>query len=265
MLTIRLGSRVRITLLALLGAGALPMVHAGCGGISAQALCEKVCDCAGCNASERQSCEAGFADTQKIAGDKGCSDQYDAYKSCFDTHFQCVGGEVDAQACATESDALTKCTGGGTTVPGATDYCTEYETKADACCNVLTDADARQSCIDDIAKAIDAIRNDPSGQSACKAALPQVTCGGGGSGGSGGGGFGGGGFGGSDGFGGSGGSDSGFGCYDCACSLDSPCLAVCDPTNPDVLNFCTNGDTNGSMCAACVQENCGVWSLSDCY
>ncbi|MFT3767135.1 MAG: hypothetical protein QM820_16685 [Minicystis sp.] len=66
--------------------------------------------------------------------------------------------------------------------------------------------------------------------------------------------------GGSGGIGGTGGTAS---CYDCACADDSPCKLLCDDMTPGNLNFCTNGMTNGTMCGACVQTQCGS-ALADC-
>jgi hypothetical protein len=68
---------------------------------------------------------------------------------------------------------------------------------------------------------------------------------------------------------GGGGSGGGTSCHDCACGTGSACAAVCDATGTDangnpVLNFCTKGDTTGSMCASCVATNCGGTALADC-
>jgi hypothetical protein len=102
---------VRTLGLSLLGAGAFAVADAGCGGVTATDLCQQLCDCTGCNATQRQACESSFNDSQKLAGDKGCADTYSAYVSCVDGHFQCVGNTLDLAACATETAALGTCTG----------------------------------------------------------------------------------------------------------------------------------------------------------
>lgn len=103
-----------------LGLGALVVGSAGCG-VSVSGLCQQVCDCTGCSTTERQACEAEFNDAQKLSSDKGCTDTYGTYQSCFADHFQCVGSKIDATACATESAALSKCTGGTDVDPGGGD------------------------------------------------------------------------------------------------------------------------------------------------
>ena len=116
----RFSLAARTLALTLLGAGTFAVADAGCGnGVAVTDLCQRLCDCSGCNATQRQACESGFNDSQKLAGDKGCADAYDTYLSCIDEHFQCVANAVDTKACAAETTALDKCTGGGTMVPGS--------------------------------------------------------------------------------------------------------------------------------------------------
>jgi hypothetical protein len=87
---------------------------------------------------------------------------------------------------------------------------------------------------------------------------------------SGGGGTGGTGGGGSVGGGGTGGVGGGGGganptCHDCACTpSDNGCSLVCDDMTAGVLNFCTAGQTTGSLCSACVATHCGGVALADC-
>lgn len=93
----------------LVAAGLAP----GCGGSTTTtgSYCEKVCDCIGCNASEREDCADTVDDARKVADGEGCAALFDAYLSCVEGETTCVNDEVDADGCEAELDALAACAG----------------------------------------------------------------------------------------------------------------------------------------------------------
>jgi hypothetical protein len=102
----------RVLSLIACGGGVLAAAAAGCSGVSATALCQQICDCTGCNATQLEACEAGFNDAETLAADKGCTTENNAYVSCVNGHLQCVGNALDTTACSPQEAALASCTGG---------------------------------------------------------------------------------------------------------------------------------------------------------
>jgi hypothetical protein len=127
-----------------LGGAWLFAIDGGCSSSSnapspATALCQNICDCQGCNVTQRQACEAGFNDSETLAADKGCTSQFDAYVSCVAAHEQCVGNQVDLAACAPQTMALTTCSGALPGTGGSTGGGTGGGSSINEC-QVLADA-----------------------------------------------------------------------------------------------------------------------------
>jgi uncharacterized membrane protein YgcG len=246
--------RTRTIWFSVVGSFAFAALLAACGadvtgGItSATSSCDKICDCSGCPASERQSCEASFDATKKLAQDKGCNTTFSAYATCVSDKFQCVNDAPQAPGCEAAAEALGTCVGGTVGLPG--NACDDYVAVVRSCCNQLSDPGAQQACN----AAVDGVDTSTVPEDVCKSALKSFSCQGG-SGGAGGGG----------GFGGAGGAGGGWSisCMDCACAYtsgDAPagCADTCDNTisgaaNP---NFC-NGAAALSQCAQCIMDRCG--------
>jgi hypothetical protein len=115
----------RVAALVVVGGGSLAVVAFGCGSSAsavtlASSLCQTICDCQGCNATQRQACEAGFNDADTLAADKGCTGKYDDYVSCVAQHAQCVANTVDLTACTPQAMDLASCSGGTIPIPGGT-------------------------------------------------------------------------------------------------------------------------------------------------
>jgi hypothetical protein len=92
----------------------VPFVFVGGGcGSSVSAYCEKLCECVGCNESERAECEDEISDSQRVAEEAGCGSQFDDALSCVDAEFVCTDGAAESDGCDSELDALAKCGDGG--------------------------------------------------------------------------------------------------------------------------------------------------------
>src|SRR5262245_9260989 len=91
--------------LAALGVIASSGLWGGCG-VSAASLCERVCECQGCSENERAECIDELEDAQRKADNEGCSDQYSALLSCFDSELECRDSEVDVDGCDPEEKSL---------------------------------------------------------------------------------------------------------------------------------------------------------------
>jgi hypothetical protein len=117
-----LRTRFFVVACIVLGGASLLAIDGGCSSSSnapsAATLCQNICDCQGCNSTQRQECEAAFNDSGTLAADKGCTSQFDAYLSCVAAHEQCVANKVDLAACAPQAMALTSCSGTVTTTGG---------------------------------------------------------------------------------------------------------------------------------------------------
>ena len=92
-----------------LATGAVSLGAAGCQTASAGGVCDKVCECGGCSEKERTDCVETLEDAQKAANDEGCSEQYDKYFSCTDSELACTDGQIDADGCDAEVEALYTC------------------------------------------------------------------------------------------------------------------------------------------------------------
>jgi hypothetical protein len=94
--------------LALTALGAAAVPWSGCG-VSASSICNRVCECEGCSKSDLAECIDEVEDEEKKAEDEGCSDQYGAMLSCYDSEFECQDDDVDVDGCDSEEEALSKC------------------------------------------------------------------------------------------------------------------------------------------------------------
>lgn len=97
---------------ALIGAAVMVLwgLAPGCGP-SAGSYCNKVCDCLGCDESERADCIDSVDDARKGAERAQCSSEFDDYLSCFNGELTCVDDAIDADGCETEAEALSQCGG----------------------------------------------------------------------------------------------------------------------------------------------------------
>ncbi len=98
----------------LAGAWVLAMAVAaspGCGGASAESLCELVCDCTGCSESERDDCIDSVDDAQAEAAKEGCDDAYEAFTACAEERLDCDDDTVDLSDCDDEAEDLADCVG----------------------------------------------------------------------------------------------------------------------------------------------------------
>jgi hypothetical protein len=87
---------------------AVLFVFAGCGP-SAASFCSDSCDCVGCSDAEFDRCVDDYEDAQKFAADRGCDEQADEYASCVNSEFECIEGQIDADGCNAEFEALGRC------------------------------------------------------------------------------------------------------------------------------------------------------------
>ena len=93
---------------------ALP-AFTGCSGGDCKSLCEDRNDCAGV---EKVDCSATCDESEKLAEDADCKDQYDDFLDCADGEDVC---KVDNTACSKESSAYISC---------ILTYCTAHSTAA---------------------------------------------------------------------------------------------------------------------------------------
>lgn len=78
-------------------------------GPSAASFCSDTCDCVGCSDAEFDNCIDNYEDSEKFADDRGCGAQADDYASCIASEFECINGQVDADGCSAELEALGQC------------------------------------------------------------------------------------------------------------------------------------------------------------
>ena len=93
---------------------AMPAI-AGCGGDDCKSVCEDRNDCSGV---EKQDCDKTCEESDKMAEDMGCKDQYDDVWDCAGDEDVC---KEDSTACAEEVSKWLSC---------ATAYCTAHSTAA---------------------------------------------------------------------------------------------------------------------------------------
>ncbi|MBL8742303.1 MAG: hypothetical protein JNK04_14440 [Myxococcales bacterium] len=96
---------VLATLVAI--AGAL----AGCGS-TAESICDRACECTGCNADQRADCTNLAEDAELDAEQTGCLGEYDDLLACYDSSFECVNNVPTYEGCAGELVNLIECEGG---------------------------------------------------------------------------------------------------------------------------------------------------------
>lgn len=95
---------------AFLGVAAVALwgLAPGCGP-SASGLCNKICDCIGCSASEFDDCVDDIEDARDDADKEGCGSEYDALLACGDDEFRCDGDKYDVDGCNYETKEFIKC------------------------------------------------------------------------------------------------------------------------------------------------------------
>jgi len=107
-MTMNARSYIKMAMALFLGSSVLTLGLAGCGS-SASSYCNRACDCVGCSENEHDECIDDYEDAQKAADDEGCGDQFSAASSCLDDEFTCNDGDIDADGCNSENEALFKC------------------------------------------------------------------------------------------------------------------------------------------------------------
>jgi hypothetical protein len=103
----KLAMTIKTTVVGLLGTMIWATVP-GCGS-SIGSLCNKVCDCTGCNDSQADDCVDNFDDARKVAEEEGCSSEFDAVLSCASSELTCKDDKVQIDGCDGENEALFKC------------------------------------------------------------------------------------------------------------------------------------------------------------
>lgn len=103
---------ISFSLVGAIGCGVLALVAGGCGA-SVEAVCEKVCECEGCNDEKLEECVDQVSDLEAAADDRGCSSEFDDYLSCTDEELECKNGNSSVDGCGTSFEALAKCAAGG--------------------------------------------------------------------------------------------------------------------------------------------------------
>jgi hypothetical protein len=82
------------------------LVASGCGKKIA-AVCEAKCG----STADIQTCTDSSATAESTAEERGCESEFEDYVACLELHATCTKGVLDAaNACATETAALTACT-----------------------------------------------------------------------------------------------------------------------------------------------------------
>jgi hypothetical protein len=83
---------------------------AGCGS-TAESLCDRVCECTGCNDDKRKECSDFAEDAELDAEQADCLAEYDELVSCYDSSFECVNNVPTYEGCAGETVNLFECQG----------------------------------------------------------------------------------------------------------------------------------------------------------
>jgi hypothetical protein len=83
---------------------------AGCGS-TAESLCDRACECTGCNEDQRKACTDLAEDSELNAEQADCLSEYDELLSCFDSSFECVNNVPTYEGCAGEAINLLECGG----------------------------------------------------------------------------------------------------------------------------------------------------------
>lgn len=94
----------------LIGAVLFALVGAGCGS-TAESLCDRACECTGCNEDERKACSDFAEDAQLDAEQADCLGEYDDLLGCYDANFECVNNVPMYEGCAGEAINLLECEG----------------------------------------------------------------------------------------------------------------------------------------------------------
>lgn len=151
----------------------LAWASAGCSGVSATTVCQQICDCQGCSQTETQECQAAFEKGEKLAGDKGCGDDFSTYVGCVSDNMKCVKDKVDIGACAVEVKLLNVCAKTSQiALPGGGGACDDYVTAVKACCDKVPDASAKTQCH----QAADALKAANPPEDTCQAAVAAFKC-----------------------------------------------------------------------------------------
>ncbi len=91
--------------------GTLWLVLGGCGS-TAESICDRACECTGCNADQRTECTNLAEKAELDADQKGCLGEYDDLLACYDSNLECVNNIPTYDGCAGELVNLTECEGG---------------------------------------------------------------------------------------------------------------------------------------------------------
>jgi hypothetical protein len=87
------------------------LVMQGCGS-RAESICDRACECTGCNETQRQDC-TDFAEHAELDAEQSdCLAEYDEVLACYDDSFECVGNLPTYDGCAGETVNLLECEGG---------------------------------------------------------------------------------------------------------------------------------------------------------
>lgn len=78
----------------------------GCQGVSAEEVCNTVCDCTGC---DEDDCVDDLEDAEDEAKDEKCEDDYSAYVECIQNKMDCDDDHADFSDCKDEADDLADC------------------------------------------------------------------------------------------------------------------------------------------------------------
>ncbi len=81
----------------------------GCGP-STGGYCNKVCDCQGCNATEKDECVDTIDDAKKTAEKDGCGSEFSELFACLNSELTCENDKIVADGCDAEATELSKCT-----------------------------------------------------------------------------------------------------------------------------------------------------------
>ncbi|WP_437577937.1 hypothetical protein [Sorangium sp. So ce887] len=104
---------IAVCSLALAGAaaaGAILISSPGCSD-TVSSVCDGLCDCWQCSASEYEECVDDVEDAVQSAERRGCPVAADAFMRCVDADIECMGDRNAAEPtrCETEKDALATC------------------------------------------------------------------------------------------------------------------------------------------------------------
>lgn len=77
----------------------------------AENICDALCDCSSCTASELEGCENDFATNESMAEAEGCGSDYAQFLDCYVAKVECVNGNSTLEGCDTELTTYYDCIG----------------------------------------------------------------------------------------------------------------------------------------------------------